>query len=192
MIGLAAGISPGPLSVLVMQQTLEHGLCQGVKFIMAPLRTACPIILLSLGLLSYFSGAEYFIAVISLLGGVYLFYLAKGMLFSSGLAASGDPGGAIGLSGMLKVNLLNPNPYMFWITIGGAYFDNDKPLVTVGFVLILLITIVTSKSLIACVTSVFREQVKGAVYLWITRGLGLVLAAYGGVYLNRSYLALIA
>ena len=191
VIGLAAGINPGPLSVLVIQQTLEHGFRQGVRVSMTPLITDGPIILLSMGLLNYFSGGEHFIAVISLLGGVYLLHLAKGMLFSGGLVTSGAPELAIGLVGMLKVNILNPNPYLFWITVGGAYIDNNEPLVAVNFVLVLLVMIVLSKVLIACVTRVFKEQVKGRLYLWITRGLGLVLATYGGIFLRKSYLAVI-
>ena len=46
--GLAAGLKPGPLGVVVIQQTLSHGLPGGLKASMAPLITDGPIIIAAL------------------------------------------------------------------------------------------------------------------------------------------------
>jgi threonine/homoserine/homoserine lactone efflux protein len=47
LLGLAAGFSPGPLTVLVIGETLRHGLRSGLQVAIAPILTDIPVILLS-------------------------------------------------------------------------------------------------------------------------------------------------
>lgn len=191
LIGFAGGMNPGPLSILVIQQTLQQGLWEGVKAAMVPFVTDGPIILLSVGLLGYFSGNLWFMAVISLVGGLYLLLLSSKMLLFRGFASEQGNQSSIGLGQMVKVNLLNPNPYLFWTTVGGAYIVSAQPTIATIFIFALLFTVVGGKALIACLTSVFREQIQGQAYAWVTRGLGLVLGLYGLIYLRRAYLAVL-
>ena len=44
VFGLAAGLMPGPLLALVIQQTLRHGPTEGIKVAAAPLLTDLPIV----------------------------------------------------------------------------------------------------------------------------------------------------
>ena len=44
VFGLAAGLMPGPLLALVIQQTLRHGPGEGIKVAAAPLLTDLPIV----------------------------------------------------------------------------------------------------------------------------------------------------
>ena len=48
LLGLAAGFAPGPLLVLVISETMRHGIRAGLKVSIAPLITDVPIILVSL------------------------------------------------------------------------------------------------------------------------------------------------
>ena len=51
--GLAAGLKPGPLGIVVIQQTLSRGLRSGLRASMAPLITDGPIAILAVfGVLS--------------------------------------------------------------------------------------------------------------------------------------------
>lgn len=50
-LGLYSDLSPGPLQILVVSQTLKHDYNEGVKVAFAPLITDLPIILITL--LSY-------------------------------------------------------------------------------------------------------------------------------------------
>ena len=43
LLGLAAGFSPGPLTVLVIGETLRHGLRSGLQVAIAPILTDIPI-----------------------------------------------------------------------------------------------------------------------------------------------------
>ena len=44
ILGLAAGVSPGPLLTLIVQQTVRHGVREGVKVAAVPLITDVPIV----------------------------------------------------------------------------------------------------------------------------------------------------
>ena len=51
VLGLAAGFSPGPLTFLIISETLRHGLRAGMKVSLAPVVTDLPIIVLAVLLL---------------------------------------------------------------------------------------------------------------------------------------------
>src|SRR5918998_881069 len=76
--GLAAGLKPGPLGVIVIQQTLSRGLPAGVRASLAPLITDGPIIIAALWFLSQFKSIDLFAAALSLVGGAYLLWLTVG------------------------------------------------------------------------------------------------------------------
>ena len=62
--GLAAGLKPGPLGIVVIQQTLSRGLRSGLRASMAPLITDGPIIIAALWFLSQFKSIDLFAAVL--------------------------------------------------------------------------------------------------------------------------------
>ena len=63
--GFAAGLKPGPLGVIVIQQTLSRGLPAGVRASLAPLITDGPIIIAALWFLSQFKSIDLFAAALS-------------------------------------------------------------------------------------------------------------------------------
>jgi threonine/homoserine/homoserine lactone efflux protein len=52
LLGLSAGLSPGPMLALVLAQTLRRGPREGCKIALTPLVTDPPIILVTLALAS--------------------------------------------------------------------------------------------------------------------------------------------
>lgn len=195
-IGFSAGCIPGPLTVVVVQQTLQRGLWQGVKFSMTPLLTDGPIILCSLWGLTHFRSSQSLIAFISLLGGLYLLRLGLKLLISEPRVASGEKPGEhsveegklLGLWDVVRINLLNPNPYLFWTTVGGAYIVSGESWEAVAFALALLLSVITAKAMQAVITSVFRGRGPLLLRRWANRGFGLVLALFAAIYLKKAYL----
>ena len=82
--GLAVGFSPGPLPVLVIQQTLRYGTGEGVKVAGAPVLTDPFIIVVALVALNQFGEVQGFLGGASLLGAGVLAYLAYGSLTFDG------------------------------------------------------------------------------------------------------------
>jgi len=189
ILGLYSGFSPGPLLVLVISQTLTHGYREGVKVALVPVITDLPIILISIVLLSVVSGYNFIIGSISILGGLYVLYLAYGSINTKGLTSNFDIEEPKSLKKGIIVNLLNPSPYLFWITVGGpilitAYSrDIASPLLFItGFYTFL----VGSKIILAYATGKSRDFLIGTSYVYIMRILGVFLIIFALYLINEG------
>ena len=72
-LGLAAGLSPGPLLTLLVAVSIERGFHAGLRVAMAPLLTDAPIVALALFLLKDLP--EAFLGGLTFLGGLFVAYL---------------------------------------------------------------------------------------------------------------------
>ena len=187
VLGLSAGLSPGPMLTLVISQTLRHGIREGVKVAFAPLLTDTPIVIVSLLFLSVFSDMAPALGVISLFGGIYLFYLGFSSLRFKGARIEEKDVDPKSLKKGLIVNFLNPNPYMFWTSIGGPLVlkTSSTSIVTAAaFILPFYMLLVGSKIVVAIVSGRSRNLLKSRHYTIIIRMLGLVLIGFGVLFLR--------
>lgn len=95
---------------------------------MAPLITDGPIIIAALWFLSQFKSIDAFAAALSLCDGVYLLWLSRKMFRVHNIDISSKLNSEASLVTALKVNLLNPGPYLFWFTVGGVMSFAVPPL----------------------------------------------------------------
>jgi threonine/homoserine/homoserine lactone efflux protein len=75
VLGLSAGLAPGPVLTLVISETLQHGARAGMMVAIAPLLTDAPLILLTLALLSRLAELDGVLGVLSLVGGGFVLFL---------------------------------------------------------------------------------------------------------------------
>jgi len=181
VLGLAAGFSPGPLTVLVISETLRHGLRAGVKVSIAPVITDLPIIVLAVLLLDRLSSHPTAFGVIALLGGGFLFHLGLSSLrHRSVTVQAGQPAPRSLLRG-ITANFLNPNPYVFWIGVGTPILLSalDRSWMNASaFTVAFFFCIVGSKLLLSRIVDRSRAFLNSSAYLWIMRTLGLLLIIY--------------
>lgn len=192
-LGFSAGFSPGPLMVLIISQTIKHGYKEGIKVACAPIITDIPILIVTLSLLSYLSKNSTVLGIISLIGGFYLVYLSYESFKTKGISENLEIEEPKSFLKGAMVNFLSPNPYIFWITVGGpitlaAYQVNHySPLwFFVGFYTFL----VGSKISIAILVGKSRNFVTGKPYIYIMRFMGVLLLIFAA-YLWWSGLNLI-
>jgi threonine/homoserine/homoserine lactone efflux protein len=188
-LGLYSGLSPGPLLILLISQTLKHGHIEGIKVAFSPLITDLPIIVVSLLFLSFVAGYSSILGIISILGGIYLLYMAYESFKTRGLTKDIEAEEPKSLKKGVTVNFLNPSPYLFWITVGGpiiitAYTGNIFSPLTfiVGFYALL----VGSKIVLAFATGKSREFITGRPYLYIMRILGILLVIFALYFFNQG------
>ena len=81
LLGLTAGISPGPLILLTVSETLRYGRNAGLKVALSPLITDIPIIIISLVIIKYLRGYEPVLGIISICGSVFILFLAYKTFF---------------------------------------------------------------------------------------------------------------
>jgi threonine/homoserine/homoserine lactone efflux protein len=148
--GLVAGLQPGPLSIFVIDQTLRNGLAQGFRASLAPFITDGPIIVLALLLSISIQEQSGFIAIMSYAGGLYIAYLAiKILMNSEKMDLQEKRPTNRGLWTSVKINALNPSPYLFWFTIGGSYIVTGTTTESTMFVVLMLSTLCLSKFSVA-------------------------------------------
>ena len=70
-----SGIAPSPVLVLIISETLGHGIRAGTKVACIPLLTDASVVLASAFLFTQISKMDILLGVISLVGSVFLLYL---------------------------------------------------------------------------------------------------------------------
>lgn len=188
IFGLAAGLSPGPLITLVVSETLKNGKKEGIEVAISPLISESPIILFVLVILSSVAENSILMGVISLLGACFLIYLGLSNLRT--IKESKDHlGKDNALLRGITTNLLNPNTYLFWLTIGGPRILESAQVhisATILFILGFYMMLVGSKTAVAIVVDKSKTLVKSKYYAYIIRALGVVLIVFALTFVRDA------
>lgn len=178
LLGTMAGISPGPLLALVMNQSLKFGRKEGIKISFTPLITDLPAILLSLFLVSRLADYESVFGIISFLGAGYIIYLGYESIVTAGKPVELSQMSPNSLTKGILTNLLNPHPYLFWFTVGTPFMlkaSDFSVFAAALFVFAFYLTIIGSKVVVAWLTDRSRSFLAGRAYVWTLRILGVLL-----------------
>jgi threonine/homoserine/homoserine lactone efflux protein len=181
LLGLFCGLAPGPLLALVLAQTLRHGAREGCKIALSPLVTDAPIIALALALAAKMAQLGLLLGIVSFAGGAFLLYLAwDGFrpVRVAGEAPAQRPGSW--LKGILT-NLLNPHPWLFWLTVGAATLAKamaQSRLAAAAFLCGFYLLLVGSKVLVVLLAARSRDWLAGRPYRVLMRVLAALLAFF--------------
>ena len=193
-LGLASGLSPGPLLTLVLRSTLERGFAAGLRIAVAPLLTDILMLGVVTALLS--RGTESVLQGIGLVGGFVVIWIGIQTLRSSfrpapdGIGALNDGTASRDLWQGAAVNLLNPHAWLFWATVGGPIVARswpESPLNACVFFLLFEAFIVGSKATLALGIARARHRIQGRAYSWVLRLLGTALLGFGVHLLLESW-----
>lgn len=181
VLGLSAGFSPGPLLTLVIYQTLRHSIKEGVKVALAPLITDLPIILISTFVLARLANFRTILGIISLIGGLFVMYLAYESFRTSRLDINVQEAEPQSLRKAAVVNALNPQPYLFWFSVGAPTIIKtweENLFAALAFVIGFYACLVGSKVFVASLVSGSRQFFIGKTYIYIMRVLGTLLLIF--------------
>ena len=186
-LGLSAGLAPGPLTALVISETLRGGLGAGLRIACAPLLTDAPIIVVAVLSLGTLAGVTTLLGFIGMAGGVYLIYLAAETVRIERLDVDEQAPAGDALRRGVVVNLLNPHPYVFWFTVGAPYVIKAAPeglAGPAGFLVGFYVMLVGSKAALAWIAARYATLLGGRAYGMIMRLLALALAVFGVLLLH--------
>ncbi len=178
ILGVSAGFSPGPLTALIISETLMYGLKAGLRVCFAPLFTDIVIVPLTIFFLSHLQDSPA-IAIISFLGAFYIFNLGYDNLTFKGEIKLNLQQTRSLQKGIIT-NFLSPNPYIFWITIGGPLFLKANEATGYGgylFLVTFYVVMISIKILISVLTAKSREFIKGKAFIYIIRFTGALMIA---------------
>lgn len=173
-LGMTAGLKPGPLGIYVIHQTLLHGARSGLLASFAPFVSDGPIILGSFLLVNAFKQFDLFITLISVAGALYIAYIAVRLLVASPVPQQTAAAPA-SFRTAVKINLLNPAPYIFWSTVGGTYLlQNDLPDAAV-FAVLFLATLSVTKFTMALSIKMLGDRFSDRLITYALKLLALFL-----------------
>ena len=181
VLGLSAGLSPGPLLALVISETIRLGVGAGIRVAMAPLISDLPVLIVSFLLISWLSGSDPVLGVLSLVGAVIVFKMGVSCIRTAGQMPESTGRMSASLMKGVLVNILSPHPYLFWITVGAPVASKawqSHPGGAVGFVAGFYLLLVGSKLALAVVVARTRSFLTGVPYVWTMRVLGLLLCCF--------------
>lgn len=181
LLGLGAGLSPGPLLTLVVSESLRRGAAAGIRVALAPLLTDLPIIALVLLGLGRIANHGMLPGILALIGGGLVIWMGLGELRGTGGVVVEGRAELHPFRRGVLVNVFSPYPYLFWLGVGGpmilkAWGQNQAAaFVFLGSFYLLL---VGSKVLLACAVGRLTF-LSSTAYRNILRGLALLLCLFG-------------
>jgi threonine/homoserine/homoserine lactone efflux protein len=189
LLGLSAGLTPGPMLTLVIAQTLRHNVREGMKVALSPLFSDLPIIILTLWALSRLASYQRVLGMLTLVGGLYVAYLAWECFQSGEIGAASAFDKPHSLRKGVILNLLNPAPYLFWATVGGPLIVQPREgrIAAAALFLVSFYTLlVGSKLTLAWLTGKTRQLLSSRGYIWMMRLMGLFLVGFALVLFRKA------
>lgn len=189
-LGFTAGIAPGPLTLLVITQTLQYNLREGIKVSLAPLFTDIPIICFSYLVLSQLASFGWVIGSICFVGSAFLLSMAKDMWFAKPPQISLTKDSAQSVKKGILSNLLNPAPYLFWITIGTPILVSEETSTWIEkllFIVAMFSVMIGTKVVIALAARKSSSVLQGKTYQFCLRASALIFLIFAINFLLTGY-----
>ena len=182
VLGLAAGVTPGPLLTLVLAQALRHGTAAGVRVALAPLITDLPLVLATWLLLRQWADSATLLGALSLVGSLLVFGFGVQTLRAPARLPDPEavPVTTHSLRKGLLANVLSPHPYLFWLGVGGPILTraaDSGALAPAAFLLSLYGFLVGTKVVLAVLMGRARGRLGQRAYRTVLGVLGLALCA---------------
>jgi len=180
VLGLSAGLAPGPLLALVISETILHDIKAGIKVALAPLVTDLPIIVLTVFILSRLSAFNGILGVISLTGGIVVLVMGIQGIKAKGLEFDIQKADSRSLVKGILVNVLSPHPYLFWLSVGAPIMTRAKDrhaFAAAAFVAGFYFLLIGSKITMAILVGKSKAFLTSSGYIYTMRFLGAALCA---------------
>ncbi len=189
LLGAPSGFAPGPMLLLIISETLRHGKHAGAKVACIPLLTDVPIVLTSGLLFTQIKDMNMLLGGISLIGSIFLLYLGIKSIRATNSEFRNVTPRPLLIKEIIIANMANPNPYLFWFTVGGPLMIKSfqQNLGSgVSFLLSFYLGLIGVKLILAIATGESRDFLKGRLYLRIMQFLSLMLIIFAGYLLMEG------
>lgn len=181
ILGIIGGLTPGPITALMLGQTLRFGWKRGVFVPYALIVSNFFFAPITLLVMSLFSQINVLVTILTAIGGCFLVYLGI-MEWNSQLSID-QRNCTHPFKKALALDIVNPHPYVFWFTIlgpimismnqYGLFFDSFSVMITftAGLVLVKFSYIVALHAI--------KNHLNDRLVVIIVRVLSLILVGFG-------------
>jgi threonine/homoserine/homoserine lactone efflux protein len=196
-LGLAAGVGPGPLLLLVVTSSLQSGWRVGALVACAPLIS--DILVVGGVLLALDRAPRNALPVLGVVGALFVIYTGGRTVVEARTAdlRTSDPAARsllVALRRATVINLLSPHPWIFWTTVLGPLTiatAQDSPPEAVALVVGFYLGLVGAKVVLAALVSGQRRRLSQRGYRRALVGAGALLTVTGVILLVEYVLALL-
>jgi threonine/homoserine/homoserine lactone efflux protein len=189
VIGILAGISPGPLMSLVIGESLRGGWPAGFRVSLAPLVTDSVFMVIALVVVAPLP--IWGLNVISVVGGLLIMGMGWSTARASAPSVQAEKTGRGAFRKGVVTNLFNPTALLFWVTAGGSLLHEAYLAAgwfgPASFLTGFFATSISINMVIAYGISRGRGFLNGEGYRWSLRVVGLMVGLFG---VWRLYLGL--
>jgi threonine/homoserine/homoserine lactone efflux protein len=196
LLGLHAGISPGPVTTLLITESLLHGRRAGMRIAFVPVLTDLPVIGVIIPLLYYLTfDALAVIGIISMVGAVILCGLSYESLSVTESRYEQGKVARISLLKAVGVNFFNPNLYLYWITICGPLAVSALSYgwsILLLFLITFYISITSVKLLLSWTVGSVRHTLNLKVIIGINRVLGMAMLVFAILFFYQGLQKLVS
>lgn len=186
-LGWAAGIAPGPLNTLILATALRSGRRAGMMVAMAPLVADLPVIPLTVWLVG--SLPDNAVRFLAGGGALVLAWMAYDVLRSSVHPDPEDTQPPRDLWLGVVTNLLNPHPWLFWITVGAPLLVSawrSGPSEAAAFLIGFYALLIGTKVALAIVVAHGRRLLDGVWYPRLVKLSGVLLLVLAVPLMNTA------
>lgn len=183
--GVTAASQPGPFQTYLISQTLTRGWKRTLSATLAPLISDGPIILLCLLVLSQIP--DWMQRGLYIAGGLFILYLAYGTYQSwknfDPAIPNLETGAQQSVFKAAVMNLLNPNPYIFWTLVTGPILLNGwriSPLHGIIFVIGFYGTMIAGLATIVLIFGLAQRV--GPKFNQVMLGISAIALFFFGIY----------
>lgn len=187
ILGVTAGISPGPLMAVLISETLKGNIKNGLIISIIPVITDIPLIIFLVIFLKQMQYIDLLTRILSFAGFVVLLYYGIKDLLTDKIEINLDVSKISSFRKGFITNLLNPHPYIFWGLVGVPFMINGTIMQMVLFVVLFFTGIVGSKVTIAILTEKSKKFIHSRYYLYLIKLSGLVLIVFGLILFFRAF-----
>lgn len=196
LLGLQGGFAPGPLTALVISEGIANGRRAGMITGLAPLMTDAPIVAAALLLVSALPGGDFTLGLIACGGAALLVYLGVRGLRApeakyAARAERPPTSDRATIAQAVGVNLLNPNPYLFWFTICAPNmvdgYRRHGLAAPVAFMATFYLGLVGVKVSLGFIAGSAAQRLRPRTLMWVNRALSLCMLAYAAAFAVKAY-----
>lgn len=192
LLGLQAGLVPGPVLTLILTESLRHGRRAGMRLALVPVLADGPVIAIVVPLLYYLTfDATAIIGVISMLGALFMCYLGYESLVVTKEQFVRGEAPRISLLKAVGTNYVNPNLYIYWIAICGpicvAALHEQGGVGMALFLVAFYLTMTLSKIAVSLAVGSVRQSLNVRIILWINRLLGVAMWIFAALFFWQGY-----
>ncbi len=189
VIGIGAGLSPGPLLMIVLSGTLKHGVRSGLIMTLAPLFTDIPFAIVSILLAHEIGSIKPAIGILSILGAAFLVLLAYQNITIRKKDLYQGTKNSASFTKAVVTNIFNPYLYIFWFSVAIPIFARGNLAGSIVFAVALNIACVISMMLLVLLVGLIRMRFVSYLH-WGIRILGVLLLAVAITFAHQGILLL--